>query len=311
MGTIFLSYRRDDSAAACGRIYERLSNTFGRETVFKDVDDIPPGVNFPDYIAEQLRGCRIVLVAIGRSWLSRRLNAPDDFVRTEIEAALQAGLIVVPLLVDNNPTMPPANKLPASIRALSSQHAAQVRNDPDFDTDMHRLVRQLERLLTTRPQTYTSASDNSETAALQGQIERLLQEVSAVGEGDLRFQAEVTPDTLGVLADTFNYMVEELAKVVVRVRATASQISEATARLASRTTAVGEQAKVAEDIARNTNGDSVTQDELKRAMDRIAEIEQKTSAMMQDANRGLDYVADLAEQLRASVATFRLPERMP
>src|SRR6266699_6003572 len=54
----------------------------------------------------------------------------------------------------------------------------------------------------------------SDAAALQAQIEKLLQEVSAVGDGDLRVQAEVTPDTLGVLADSFNYMIEELAKVV-------------------------------------------------------------------------------------------------
>src|SRR6266581_3361618 len=49
----------------------------------------------------------------------------------------------------------------------------------------------------------------SDAAALQAQIEKLLQEVSAVGDGDLRIQAEVTPDTLGVLADSFNYMIEE------------------------------------------------------------------------------------------------------
>src|SRR5581483_12291763 len=57
-------------------------------------------------------------------------------------------------------------------------------------------------------------SVGSDAAALQAQIEKLLQEVSAVGDGDLRVQAEVTPDTLGVLADSFNYMIEELATVV-------------------------------------------------------------------------------------------------
>jgi len=65
--------------------------------------------------------------------------------------------------------------------------------------------------------TAAPASGSSDAAALQAQIEKLLQEVSAVGDGDLRVQAEVTPDTLGVLADSFNYMIEELAKVVGRV----------------------------------------------------------------------------------------------
>src|SRR5258708_920452 len=74
----------------------------------------------------------------------------------------------------------------------------------------------------------------SDAAALQVQIEKLLQEVSAVGDGDLRVQAEVTPDTLGVLADSFNYMIEELAKVVGRVQATAVQVTNATRRILDR-----------------------------------------------------------------------------
>jgi methyl-accepting chemotaxis protein len=79
-----------------------------------------------------------------------------------------------------------------------------------------------------------SGSSGSEAAALQAQIEKLLQEVSAVGDGDLRVQAEVTPDTLGVLADSFNYMIEELAKVVGRVQATAVQVTNATRRILDR-----------------------------------------------------------------------------
>jgi methyl-accepting chemotaxis protein len=82
--------------------------------------------------------------------------------------------------------------------------------------------------------TAVPTSSSSDAAALQAQIEKLLQEVSAVGDGDLRVQAEVTPDTLGVLADSFNYMIEELAKVVGRVQATAMQVTNATRRILDR-----------------------------------------------------------------------------
>ncbi len=78
------------------------------------------------------------------------------------------------------------------------------------------------------------SSNGNDAAALQAQIEKLLQEVSAVGDGDLRVQAEVTPDTLGVLADSFNYMIEELAKVVGRVQSTAVQVTNATRRIIER-----------------------------------------------------------------------------
>ena len=78
------------------------------------------------------------------------------------------------------------------------------------------------------------SAGGSDAAALQAQIEKLLTEVSAVGDGDLRVQAEVTPDTLGVLADSFNYMIEELAKVVGRVQSTAVQVTNATRRILDR-----------------------------------------------------------------------------
>ncbi len=84
------------------------------------------------------------------------------------------------------------------------------------------------------PAGVSMGQSGSDAAALQAQIEKLLQEVSAVGDGDLRVQAEVTPDTLGVLADSFNYMIEELAKVVGRVQSTAVQVTNATRRILDR-----------------------------------------------------------------------------
>jgi methyl-accepting chemotaxis protein len=63
---------------------------------------------------------------------------------------------------------------------------------------------------------------------LQGQVERLIGEVSGVGEGDLSLQAEVTHGSLGVLADTFNYMVEQLSSLVIRVKRVALQVESAT-----------------------------------------------------------------------------------
>lgn len=85
---------------------------------------------------------------------------------------------------------------------------------------------------------------NADAIALQNQIERLLQEVSAVGEGDLSVTAEVTPDTLGVLADSFNYMIEELAKVVGRVQSTTNQVIGATRRILERVSELSRAAEV-------------------------------------------------------------------
>jgi len=71
---------------------------------------------------------------------------------------------------------------------------------------------------------------------LKGQVEKLVSEVSGVGEGDLRVQAEVTADALGVLGDSFNYMVEELGSLIVRVKMVASEVDSSTAMILDRMT---------------------------------------------------------------------------
>ncbi|GAC1380077.1 MAG: hypothetical protein NVS4B7_02150 [Ktedonobacteraceae bacterium] len=79
---------------------------------------------------------------------------------------------------------------------------------------------------------------------LQGQVEKLVSEVSGVGEGDLRVQAEVTADALGVLADSFNYMVEELGSLVVRVKMVASEVESSTAAIFDRLTQLVERGDI-------------------------------------------------------------------
>lgn len=63
---------------------------------------------------------------------------------------------------------------------------------------------------------------------LQARVEKLVSEVCNVGEGDLQVQAEVTSDALGVLADSFNYMIEELSSLVVRVKMMAHEVENST-----------------------------------------------------------------------------------
>jgi methyl-accepting chemotaxis protein len=71
---------------------------------------------------------------------------------------------------------------------------------------------------------------------LQTQVEKLLGEVSGVGEGDLSVQAQVTAGTLGALADSFNYMIEELSNLVVRVKMVAGEVENGTAMTLERMT---------------------------------------------------------------------------
>ena len=148
--TIFISYRRQDSGDVTGRIYDRLVQQFGREAIFKDVDSIPPGVDFRRVLDKAVGQCNLLLAVIGREWLSsqnesgaRRLDDPRDFVRIEIEAALRRDIPVIPLLVQGA-GMPGENDLPPSLQALVFRNAIPIRPDPDFHHDIDRLLKGVE-----------------------------------------------------------------------------------------------------------------------------------------------------------------------
>jgi hypothetical protein len=146
LGRIFISYRRSDSADIAGRIYDRLVEDFGRDPLFKDVDSIPLGIDFKQYLSQKVRDCRVLLAIVGDHWLDasdeagkRRLDDPADFVRIEIESALERGIPVIPLLV-RGAKMPRESDLPASLRKLVYQNGVPIRPDPDFHHDMERLI---------------------------------------------------------------------------------------------------------------------------------------------------------------------------
>ena len=68
----------------------------------------------------------------------------------------------------------------------------------------------------------------SRHAELQTHIEKLIHEVSGLGEGDLRIQAVVESNELGPLASSFNIMTEELSNLVVNVKTLARGVQSAT-----------------------------------------------------------------------------------
>lgn len=150
MARIFISYRRVDSRPVTNRIYDRLVAAFGKNTIFKDVDDIPPGRDFRGILREATADCDIMLVVIGPNWLDatdaqgkRRLDDPNDFVRLEVETGLQRdGVLVIPLLIEGA-GMPPVAALPDTLRELAYNNAFTIHDDPLFHQNMDTLIRQL------------------------------------------------------------------------------------------------------------------------------------------------------------------------
>jgi TIR domain len=154
MSKIIVSYRRSDSAAITGRIFDRLVDRYGDESVFMDIDRIPFGTDFRHHIRDALQGADVLLAVIGPTWLGKtadgrtRIGDEADPVRVEIEAALKQGLAVIPVLVDNA-TMPGAADLPESIRDFAYINAAPIDVGRDFRAHMERLTRSIDGIIGT------------------------------------------------------------------------------------------------------------------------------------------------------------------
>ncbi len=128
--------------------------------------------------------------------------------------------------------------------------------------------------------------------AMQVQIEKLLDEVSAVADGDLRVEAEVTSGTLGSVADSFNYMIEELRRIIGTVQASTFEVSTSAMQLrqSSELLAAGS-AQQSERIAETTQAVRTMDESIQRVAENASLSRQVAEEAFANAQRGGDAVA--------------------
>jgi len=147
-GSIFISYRRDDSEGEAGRLYDDLIRIFGADAVFMDVSDIHPGKDFRQAIDQNVSRCTVLLAIIGPAWTTiqdtsgnRRLDQPNDFVRLEISSALTRGIDVIPILV-HGARMPSCADLPENLQSLAYRNCVELTH-ARWNSDVEVLSRTL------------------------------------------------------------------------------------------------------------------------------------------------------------------------
>jgi tetratricopeptide (TPR) repeat protein len=152
MRGIFISYRREDSAAYAGRLFDRLKENFDEDRVFMDISAIEPGIDFTEAIDKALNSCNVLLAFIGKQWLNikdargrRRLDDEKDLVRQELRLALNMKKRLIPVLV-GGASMPRPEELPEDISRLTRFNAMEI-SDTRWDYDSDRLIEVLEKLM--------------------------------------------------------------------------------------------------------------------------------------------------------------------
>jgi hypothetical protein len=169
MARIFISYRRGNRDAEV-RVLHHLRSVLGEEAVL-DVGSIPSGEHFIGAVEDGVASSDALVVLIGPDWLevtadARSPHQPGDVVRTEINAALEHGKPIIPVLV-GGASMPSPEKLPEELATLGRRHTLEI-TESRWASDVDRLVRAVEAVFPSKEATTKSRSEPAEE--LTGQV---------------------------------------------------------------------------------------------------------------------------------------------
>lgn len=136
----------------------------------------------------------------------------------------------------------------------------------------------------------------------QAAILQLLDEMEPLGEGDLSYEASVTEDLTGALADAFNQAVYKLRRLVVQINRSSSEVRAAVALSRQRTLGMAKQgAKQAREVTR-------TYERLDRMQNEVASLSTTTSEVAeraQDVAARTDSAAVAVANSAASIQLMR------
>lgn len=148
MGTVFISYRREETAGEARALFNDLVARVGKDLVFMDVNNIALGRDFREVLRENLASCDLMLVLIGKGWVDakdqsgrRRLDDPGDFIRLEIGAALKRNIPVTPVLLQGA-HMPASERLPEDIKELSFRNGFELSHNR-WESDVQEMIKRL------------------------------------------------------------------------------------------------------------------------------------------------------------------------
>jgi len=121
---------------------------------------------------------------------------------------------------------------------------------------------------------------------IQRQIKELLRIVSAAADGDFTVNAQVTADTLGALADSFNLMVSDLSKLVRDVKMSAEHVAQSTQGILEKTT----------EMASGADNQAKEIEQISGLAKNMARVAENTNDSAQRASEAAYHAKDVAER---------------
>jgi twitching motility protein PilJ len=136
--------------------------------------------------------------------------------------------------------------------------------------------------------TISLVQSRAERDQMQASIMKLLEEISGVAEGDLTVEAEVTTDVTGAVADSFNFMIAELRRVIGEVQKASGQVSTELAELRSITS---ELATGSEEQAAQAVDASVAIEEMAASIHYVSENASVSASVAEGARSNAEHGA--------------------
>jgi|tagenome__1003787_1003787.scaffolds.fasta_scaffold20831542_2 hypothetical protein len=176
--TLFINYRVGDTGPTASRLFEDLAKAYGRKRVFLDHERLEGGTPWPERLEAEARRASVMLVLVGEGWLRahdpetfvRRLDQPGDWVRKEIETALDIGVLIVPLLVEEaKPLSRLAFATVPSLAPLAERQTLALRRK-EWPNDLGRLQELLQTHGFVRRGSQAHSQSSREREILAGEV---------------------------------------------------------------------------------------------------------------------------------------------
>lgn len=121
---------------------------FADQPIFKDVDDVPLGANWKSTVRKAVLDSAVVIIVMGRSWQY------TGAIQIEVETALDAGLPIIPLLVNGARIEEVTGDIHGKGAVLAELNAASVDHS-SWNRDLIPVMDALRTILAGRPQPTT------------------------------------------------------------------------------------------------------------------------------------------------------------
>jgi len=146
LATVFISYRRTDNLdGSVTKLYHALSASLEHARIFLDVADPDPESDVRRRLWNAIDNAPSMLAVIGPNWVGVRPDATprifetEDFVRFEIEQALDSEDVSLVVVLLNGGQIGSVSELPEALRGLADVPSVSLDTD-QFEKSVEEIV---------------------------------------------------------------------------------------------------------------------------------------------------------------------------